>query len=77
MKLLFLLQRDPRLGTHDRLVKQMALCEGCYQASKVGVTDVVCHIDSKMHQNNAKSARFQTACSDIYQTIFIAEKVLQ
>ena len=50
-------------------------CVTCSRlASKVGVTDVVCHIDSKMHQNNA---RFQTACSDIYQTIFIAEKVLQ
>ena len=53
-------------------------CVTCSRlASKVGVTDVVSHIDSKMHQNNAKSARFQTACSKIYQTIFIAEKVLQ
>ena len=37
-------------------------CVTCSRlASKVGVTDVVRHIDSKMHQNNAKSARSQTA----------------
>ena len=39
---------------------QKCLCD-LQQASKVGVTDVVCHIDSKMHQNDAKSVRSQTA----------------